>query len=450
MPVLLKDNIDTADAMQTTAGSLALERASVAGDAPLVARLRAAGAVILGKANLSEWANFRGYTPLDATESFFLNGWSARGGFTRNPYQLGWDPCGSSSGCGVAAAANLCAVAVGTETDGSIPCPASANMVVGLKPTLGLISQSGIVPIAHSQDTAGPMGRTVTDVAVLLGALQSPFGSVAGAPLPADYTTFLRRGALAGARIGVDPNLFFNYTDPAQAEVAWQAVRQMAALGATIVDDVDVNDPLTFYDDEFTVLLAEFKIDIEAYLATRSRTSMRTLADLIAFNNARCRRELRYYGQELFELAQTFSGDPNDSAYVEARRRCLHLARDTGLAPAFTARALDALVIPTLGWSSSHAAVAGYPHLSMPVGFDSAARPVGLSLVGNFLAEPRLLALAFDLEQTLLARRQPEFTGTPYPWPDAQLCAAQPGPPRHAPPRRGHEPRPSRHRRARG
>jgi amidase len=422
IPILLKDNVATRDHMETTAGSLALVRSRVPADAVVADRLRRAGAVILGKANLSEWANFRGFSPF--MDGMYLNGWSARGGFTRNPYLLGWDTSGSSSGSAVAAAANLCAAAVGTETDGSIVSPSGNNLVVGLKPSLGLVSQDGIIPIAHSQDTAGPMARTVTDVAVLLGALQSPFGDVRGRPLPRDYTAFLHPGALAGARIGVDPHMFYDYTDPIQATVAWQAVEAMEALGATIVQPVDIGDPLaTFYDAEFFVLLHEFKIDVARYLAGLRHTSMRSLADLIAFNLAHCPEEMKYFGQEIFEISETTSGDPTDPAYLAARATCLEFARDKGLQAAIDTHSLDAIVIPSAGWASSHAAVAGYPNLSLPVGFDSMQRPVGLCLIGGFLQEPKLISLAFALEQEIEARRPPELLGTPPVWPDAGICA---------------------------
>lgn len=423
IPVLLKDNVATADTMQTTAGSLALVNSRVPGDAPLVDRLRRAGAVILGKANLSEWANFRGFTPLDETESFFLNGWSARGGFTRNAYLLGWDPSGSSSGSAVATASNLCAAAVGSETDGSIVSPSGNNMVVGLKPSLGLISQSGIIPIAASQDTAGPIGRTVADVAALLGPMQSPFGDALGKPLPSDYTKFLDAGSLNGARIGIDENLFYTYTDPAQAEVAWAAVEAMVAAGAELVS-VDVNDPLaTFYDAEFTVLLCEFKDDVASYLAQLGNTSMRTLSDLVEFNLSQCAEEMKYYGQEIFEISDS-TGGRADPAYADARAICLKYARDEGLEPAFSQQGVDAIAIPTAGWSSSHAAVAGYPNLSVPVGFDANERPVGLCLVGAYLKESKVLALGYALEQLLQARRPPSFAGTPPSWPDAGICEA--------------------------
>src|SRR3954470_16928640 len=303
IPVLLKDNIATDDAMETTAGSLALVGSRVPRDATVAARLRAAGAVILGKANLSEWANFRGNVPPAVTQrGLFLNGWSGRGGFTRDPYVLSWDPCGSSSGSGVGPAANLCTAAVGTETDGSVVCPAGNNAVVGLKPTLGLVSQDGIIPIAHSQDTAGPMGRTVTDVAIMLNAMVSPFGEVRGRAIPADYRAFLRRGALRGARIGVDRQLFSAdfFADVTLNPVTEAALDVMRSLGATIVDPANGPNPFDFGDAEFEVLLKEFKVDIARYLRGLRHTSMRTLADLIAFNRAHCAQEMRFFGQEVF------------------------------------------------------------------------------------------------------------------------------------------------------
>jgi amidase len=420
IPVLVKDNVATAGPMQTTAGSLALVNSVVPGDAPLVARLRQAGAVVLGKANLSEWANFRANPPFNSDSGIYLNGWSARGGFTRNPYVLGWDPSGSSSGPAVAVAADLCAVAVGTETDGSIVSPSGNNLIVGLKPTVGLVSQGGIIPIAHSQDTAGPMGRSVTDVAVLLGAMQSPFGPVLGQPVPFDYTPFLDSDALQGVRIGVDAHMFYDYTDPLQASVAWDAVQAMVGAGATLVD-VNINDPFTFYDAEFWVLLCEFKDDVAAYLSGLRHTSMRTLADLIAFNASHCLEEMKYEGQEVFEFADS-TGGMADPDYADARATCLKYAKDEGLDPALAE--VDAIVIPTNGWSSSHAAVAGYPNLSVPVGFDSLQRPVGLCLIGGFLEEPKLLGLGYALERLLDCRQAPEFTGTPPVWPDAGVCAA--------------------------
>ena len=305
IPILVKDNVATFDKMQTTAGSLALVGSTVSSDSVIVNRLRAAGAVILGKSNLSEWANFRGNAP--------FNGWSARGGFTRDPYLLSFDPCGSSSGSASATAANMCAASVGTETDGSIVCPSGNNLVVGLKPTVGLVSQDGIIPISHSQDTAGPMCRTVTDAAIMLGVMQSPFGEVVGKTVPSEYTQFLKVGSLRGARIGVDSRYFGTGFggEVDLVKVAQKGLDAMTALGATLVP-TDTGNPFEnnfkFYNDEFTVLLYEFKVQIAEYLATLGNTSMRTLADLIAFDIAHCPEEMKYFGQQVFELAQQTSG----------------------------------------------------------------------------------------------------------------------------------------------
>src|SRR6266496_3285900 len=328
IPVLVKDNIATASEvcngneqmMQTTAGSLALVNSVVPGDAVIIRRLRNAGAVILGKTNLGEWANFRGS---DIAYPLAV-GWSARGENTINPYNLSYTSWGSSSGSANGVAANLCSVAVGTETDGSITGPSAVENIVGLKPTLGLVSQDGIMPIAHQQDTAGPMARSVTDVAILLGALQSPFGEVLGHQLPSDYTQFLQRGSLNGARIGRDVR-FFDYSyygsgipgDEETVAFAENALDVMQSLGATIVD-TDTGDVFAYTDDEFTALLFEFKTQIAQYLQTLSHTSLRTLADLIAFDNAHCVQELVYYGQEIFELAE-LQGDLSDPAYIAAR-----------------------------------------------------------------------------------------------------------------------------------
>ena len=422
IPVLLKDNIATDDAMETTAGSFALAGSRVPADAELVRRLRKAGAVILGKANLSEWANFRGFIPADPP---FPNGWSGRGGFTRNPYVLDWDPCGSSSGSAVAAAANLCAVTVGTETDGSVICPAGNNLVVGVKPTLGLISQSGIIPIAHSQDTAGPITRSVTDAAVMLNVMRSPFGPVAGHALPADYTSFLQRGALAGARIGVDRRMFLEdyFALPEINAVVEDAIEVMASLGATIVDPVDTGDPFAFNEAEFNVLLYEFKVDVAAYLSTLRHTSMRTLADLIAFNVSHCTEEMKYFGQEVFELAEATSGDLSDPIYVAARADSLRMARDEGIDRVMAEHDLDAVVSPSYAFGSSAPAVAGYPSMNVPVGLAENGRPAGIWMYSGFLDEPKLLAYAYDLEQELGARPQPGYLNDVIPEPaDAGLC----------------------------
>ena len=420
MPILIKDNIATDDQMQTTAGSLALVNSRVPGDAVVAARLRSAGAVILGKANLGEWANFRGFNPL----GFY--GWTARGGATHNPYLLSYSAFGSSSGSGVAPAANLCAAAVGTETDGSIVGPSNANLVVGLKPTLGLISQDGIVPISHEQDTAGPMGRTVTDVAVLLGVLQSPFGAVAGRTLPTEYTQFLQRGALDGARIGIDRRFFDDYATygfPGDADTLpffELALDAMASLGATLVD-TDTGDIFSYFGDEFTALLFEFKPHLEEYLAGLSHTTMRELGDLIAFNLSHCLAEMPFFGQELFEISESTGGDLTDPVYLAARAAA-RLAARSGIDAALKADNLDAVVAPHLT-NTTAPAVSGYPSLALPVGITSAGKPAGMLMYSTFLREPQLIGYAFDLEQELNARRQPEFLGTVNDPPDAGLCA---------------------------
>lgn len=417
IPILVKDNIASDDHMQTTAGSLALVRSRVPGDSAVVSKLRDAGAVLLGKANLSEWANFRGFAP--------FSGWSARGGFTRNPYLLDFTPCGSSSGSAVAAAVNLCAGAVGTETDGSICCPAGNNLVVGLKPTVGLISQEGIIPIAATQDSAGPMTRTVTDAAIMLNVLRSPFGEVVDRDptLPPDYTQVLRRGALDGARIGVDVRYFsFDYGgEPDLIPLVFEALDVMQGLGATIVE-VDTGDSFDYFDDEITSLLFEFKVQIADYLATLSRTSLRTLADLIAFNRANCPREMEYFGQEIFELAESTSGDLADPVYVSARQRSRQLARD-GIDGTLDAHDLDVIIAPSYSFASSVSACAGYPILSVPIGIAPNGWPAGMWMYGGFLSEPTLLAIAYDLEQAIRPRSSAGFLGSipPEP-PDAGIC----------------------------
>ena len=411
IPILVKDNLATDDNMQTTAGSLALVNSHVPADAVLVAQLRAAGAVILGKANLSEWANFRGFAP--------FNGWSARGGFTRDPYLLDFDPCGSSSGSAVAAATNFCAATVGTETDGSVVCPSGNNLIVGLKPTVGLVSQDGIIPIAHSQDTAGPMCRTVTDIAVMLGVMQTP---------ASDYTPFLQRGALNGARIGIDQRYFTeDYGgEPDLVAVAQQGLDVMQQLGAILVL-TDTGDPFAddfkFYDDELTVLLYEFKGQIADYLATLTHTNMRTLADLIAFNIAHCEEEMKYFGQEIFELSKQTSGDLTDPIYLAARMANLIFAQG-GINGALQRDKLDAIVAPTYSFASSPAAVAGYPDLSIPVGLTPEGKPAGLWMYSGALSEGTLIGLAYDLEQEISPRSQPEFLGAVPPEPpDAGICS---------------------------
>jgi amidase len=418
IPVLVKDNIATDDDMETTAGSLALLHSRVPSDSTVVARLRAAGAVILGKANLSEWANFRGFAP--------FNGWTARGGFTRDPYVLDYDPCGSSSGSASATAASLCAASVGTETSGSILCPSGNNLVVGLKPTVGLVSQTGIIPIAHSQDAAGPITRTVTDAAVLLGALQSPFGPVAGHTVPMDYTSFLQRGALKGARIGVDYRYFtLDYgAEPEINALVNVALNAIHSLGATVVT-TDTGDLFAWIDSMVTVLLYEFKVQIADYLASLTHTRMRTLADLIQFNESNCREEMQYFGQEIFELAEETSGNLNDPAYVNARQQVLLGSRTNGIDRAVQQDHLDAIVTPSYGAGSVAPAAAGYPSISVLVGLTPAGTPVGIWMCSGFLQEPTLLKFAYDLEQELQARQAPTFLGSaPPPPPDAGICQA--------------------------
>ena len=391
-------------------------------DAPLIARLRAAGAIILGKSNLGEWANFRG------TDNVYplAVGWSARGGDTKNAYDLSYTSWGSSSGSGAGAAASLCAAAVGTETDGSITGPSAVENIFGLKPTLGLISQDGIVPISHQQDTAGPMGRTVTDVAIMLGIMQTPFGAVAGQPLPNDYTQFLQRGSLNGKRIGRDVRFFdYNYFgsgipgDEESVAFANHALDVMHSLGATIVD-TDTGDVFAYTDDEFTALLFEFKVQIAQYLQTLGHTKFATLADLIAFDNSHCVQELVYYGQEVFEAAEMTSGDLTDPVYVAARNHATGTAR-SGIDGAMARDNLDAIVAPHLT-NSTGPAVAGYPNFSMPVGIRTSGRPVGMLMYSTFLHEPQLIAMAYDLEQELNARKQPQFLNAIIPIPNADLC----------------------------
>src|SRR5438128_4097240 len=414
IPLLVKDNIATADNMQTTAGSLAIYGSQVPADAPLIQKLRAAGAVILGKANLGEWANFRD----DEAETYPLAvGWSARGGSTNNAYDLSYTSWGSSSGSGAGAAANLCAAAVGTETDGSITGPSAVENIFGLKPTLGLISQDGIVPISHQQDTAGPMARSVTDVAILLGIMQSP---------QTDYTPLLKRGALKGKRIGRDVR-FFDYSyfgsgipgDEETVAFANHALDVMASLGAKIVD-TDTGDVFAYTSDEFTALLYEFRAQIADYLATLTHTTMRTLVDLIAFNDAHCPQELVYYDQDVFLLAEQFVGYPNDPNYTAARNHATSTAR-AGIDGAMTRDHLDAIVAPHLT-NSTGPAVAGYPNFSMPVGIRSSGRPAGMLMYSTFLHEQQLIAMAYDLEQALHARQQPQLLGSIIPIPNAGLC----------------------------
>ncbi|HMO56234.1 MAG TPA: amidase [Roseiflexaceae bacterium] len=422
IPVLLKDNIDTADAMHTTAGSLALLTSRPPEDATVAARLKAAGAVIIGKANMSEWANFR------STRS--VSGWSARGGQCRNPHVLDRSPCGSSSGSAAAVAAALCVVALGSETDGSIVCPSGVNGVVGIKPTVGLTSRAGVIPIAHSQDTIGPHARSVADAAVVLNIIAGPDPrdpATVAAPL-IDYTRFLDRDGLRGARIGVARERFFG-RHPATDLLIEAAIADMRQAGATIIDPANIATAQAMADDdgELTVLLYEFRHDIAAYLATRVAETPdayvpRTLADLIDFNRRHAAHELPFFGQELFEQAVA-CGDLSDALYTSALARNRRLARTEGIDAVLDRHQLDALVAPTtapawpidpihgdrsVGSSSGPAALAGYPLITVPAGMIHGL-PVGLTFMGRAWSEPLLIRLAYAYEQATQHRARPRF-----------------------------------------
>jgi len=420
IPTLVKDNVGTADRMSTAAGSLALEGVPPKTDSAAASRLRAAGAVILGKTNLSEWANFR------STHS--SSGWSGRGGQCRNPYALDRNPSGSSSGSGAAASASLAAAAVGTETDGSIVSPSSACGLVGIKPTLGLVSRSGIVPIAHSQDTAGPMARTVRDAALLLAALAGADPTdpaTRPAPFPAEALTRLDASAIRGARLGVVRKSISgnNAATDRVAEAAFAALRD---LGAVLVDPADIATADEFGKTEIEVLLYEFKADLNAYLAAPGPAApVRTLADLIAFNEKHRDREMPYFGQELFERAQA-KGPLTDPAYRDALAADVRNARAKGIDAVLATHRLDALVSATGGpawltdlvngdgnaWGNSTVpVVAGYPHVTVPMGFVFGL-PVGLSFFGAAWTEPRLLSYALAFETATNHRRPPQFLPT--------------------------------------
>ena len=422
IPVLIKDNVDTADRMMTTAGSYALDGTPAPRDAFVAERLRAAGAVIIGKTNLSEWANFR--------STHASSGWSGRGGQVRNPYALDRSPCGSSAGSGAAMAASLAAIAVGTETDGSIVCPSSANSVVGIKPTLGLVSRAGVVPISHSQDTAGPMTRTVADAAALLTVLagvdpRDRATAAAQGHVAQDYTRFLDPDGLRGARIGVARAKLFG-ADPHADRVVNHAIDEMKQLGALIVDPADIPHLGEYDGDEFTVLLYDFKADLAAYFASRGATSkVRTLKDVIDYNERDRAREMPYFGQEIMLMAQE-KGPLTEKAYVDARARSLRLAGREGIDAAMTRHRLDAIVAPTgsvpwptdvllgdhgVGGSSTPAAVAGYPNITVPAGY-AFGLPVGISFIGRAWSEPTLIKLAFAFEQGTRHRRPPRFLPT--------------------------------------
>ena len=418
IPVLIKDNIDTADRMTTSAGSKVLEGTAPASDAHIASRLRDAGAVILGKTNLSEWANFR------STHS--SSGWSGRGGQARNPYALDRTPSGSSSGSGIAAASNYCVVAVGTETDGSITSPSAACSLVGLKPTIGLVSRAGIIPIAHSQDTAGPMTRTVADAAVLLNVLagtdprdEATRANRGGA---IDYTKSLDAGGLKGARIGVARKKYTGYSVATDAAFE-TALRAMKDAGAIIIDPADIATAGKFDDAEFEVLLYEFKADLEKYLATRNvGARARTLNDLIAFNSAHASEEMPYFGQEIFEQAAK-KGPLTDAAYRKALKSCQDLSRAKGLDATFAKHKLDALVAPTQGppslidlvngdsgggSSTTPCAVAGYPAITVPMGY-TRGLPLGVTFMGLAWQEARLIKYAYAFEQATKVRVAPRY-----------------------------------------
>ena len=421
IPILIKDNIDTSDRMMTTAGSLALLGSKPPKDSTVAQKLREAGAVILGKTNLSEWANIR------SNQS--TSGWSGRGGQTKNPYVLDRNPCGSSSGSGAGVSANLCAIAIGTETDGSIVCPASANGVVGLKPTVGLWSRTGIIPISHSQDTAGPLCRTVRDAAILLGTLtgvddEDSATSESRGKSYADYTQFLVADGLRGARIGVVRGTFgFN---AAVDNLMGNALELLKAQGAVLVDPADIETRGKFDETESMVFMYELKADLNAYLARLGpRAPVHTLQEVIEFNENHREQEMPYFGQELF-LKSQLKGPLTSQEYLDALKKNRQLARTEGIDAVMDKHKLDALVAPTGGpaWltdlvagdhfgggSSSFAAVAGYPNINVPAG-EVFGLPVGISFFGRAWSEPVLIRIAYAYEQASKLRKTPQFLPT--------------------------------------
>ncbi len=427
IPILLKDNIDTADQMQTTAGSLALLGSKPAQDAFMAQKLREAGAVILGKANMSEWANFR------STHS--SSGWSGRGRQCRNPYILTHNPCGSSSGSGASVSANLCVAALATETDGSIVCPATMNGVVGIKPTVGLTSRAGVIPISHSQDTIGPHARTVTDAAIVLGALvgidpRDPATAASEGKFYTDYSQFLDPNGLKGARIGVVRRVFTG-NNPYSDAVLEKTIAVLKAQGAIIVDPADIPtaEEIKTSEDEMTVLTYEFKADLNAYLKTRvadpaSKADkwVSSLAEIIAFNQEHADQEMPYFGQEIMEISQT-KGELSDEVYLTALENNRRRGGREGIDAVLKEHNLDALIAPTgspayptdllngdhfTGGSSSPAAIAGYPLITVPADFVFGL-PVGITFMGTAFSEPTLIKLAFAFEQATKVRQAPRF-----------------------------------------
>jgi amidase len=418
IPILIKDNIDTADRMMTTAGSLALLGSKPPKDSFVAQKLRVAGAVILGKTNLSEWANFR--------SSHSTSGWSGRGGLTKNPYALDRNPCGSSSGTGAGISANLAPAGIGTETDGSIVCPSSANGLVGIKPTVGLVSRSGIVPISHSQDGAGPMCRTVRDAAILLGALagvdpEDAATAASAGKSQTDYTRYCDPDGLKGARIGV-ARKYFGFNDAVDALME-QSLDVMKKQGAILVDPADVETLGKFDNSELLVLLYELKADLNAYLTRLGPGApVHTLQNIIDFNDRNRQKEMPYFGQDLFLKAQA-KGPLTEKEYVDALATNHQLARTEGIDSVMDKNHLDALVAPTggpawltdlingdhsTGGSSNAAAVAGYPNINVTAGF-LWGLPVGISFFGRAWSEPTLIKLAYSFEQVTKARQSPRF-----------------------------------------
>lgn len=416
IPIMIKDNIDTGDKMQTTAGSLALEGNIAEDDAFIVKKLRESGAVLLGKTNLSEWANFRSNNS--------SSGWSGRGGQVRNPFCLDRSPCGSSSGTGAAVSGNLCAIGIGTETNGSIVCPSGVNGIVGIKPTLGMWSRRGIIPIAHSQDTAGPMARSVTDAAILLGALSEFDAEDAENHLDrgeifSDYTPFLDKNGLNGMRIGLATNMMGFHKDV--DELLKQAYKTLQENGAELVE-FEFENSRRMGGPSYQVLLYEFKADLNKYLKSHPNAKPKSLADLINFNSENAAREMPWFEQEIFEAAEN-KGDLSEKEYRDALEESKRLAGKEGIDAELKKHNLDAIFAPTNGpawtidWvngdhfgggSSSPAAISGYPSITVPAGFVHGL-PVGISFFAEAWSEPKLLKIAYAFEQITKHRKAPGF-----------------------------------------